>query len=139
MSIRHKHHRMLPEESTDNNTNIRWIHVADASLRIEAILSGQAVLADTQTVAVQPPSTASPPDYYYTVVPVPHTVVVIKHDSAISIRPRSESRTRRAGRISRQFMEKYFTNDPEEDDCKCCASLFSLHRSPRFIGTPVLC
>ena len=134
-------HYMLSNESTDNH--ISWIHVANASLRIEAVLSGQAVLAEniTQTMAVQPPSTGGGYDpVYAAITPIPHTVVVIKHGPATRLHVRGECRTRRAGRISRQFMEKYLTRDTEEDDCICCASLFGRHNQPpRFIGTPVLC
>ena len=112
---------------------MRWIHVADASLRIEAILSGQAVALPTsdltRIVAVQPPSallsktdppsptsggqTAFLPPPLAFITPIPHTVVVLRsephpqHASRTRWWCASENRSRRLGRLSRQLMAKH--------------------------------
>ena len=119
---------------------IKWIHVADASLRIEAILSGQAIAAGpvalptsdlTRIVTIQPPGTAlsrsnDPPPSF--IMPIPHTVVVLRHGLLPKpgcSRSSSENRSRRLGRLSRQMMVKYLYTAPavsDEEDCcpSCC-------------------
>ena len=162
----------------DNNTSIEWIHVADASLRIEAIISGQAVIMTnyqdttdnsnmtathlTQTVAVQPPPSPGLRVHdNQTIIPIPHTVVVIKQNPPRSPSLRStaaagtkcnnrpESRSRRVGRLSRQFIGGRCTqmSDEEEESSLCpytmnvltsCCGLYS-QPSPMRVGQPVLC
>ena len=117
---------------------MRWIHVADASLRIEAILSGQAVALPTsdltRIVAVQPPSallsateppsptsgqTAFLPPPLAFITPIPHTVVVLRSEPHPQHAGRtrwwcaSENRSRRLGRLSRQLMARHlFSHNP---------------------------
>jgi len=129
---------------------MKWIHVADASLRIEAILSGQAFPAGqvalptsdlTRIVAIQPPSSANPsapssptPSF---IIPIPHTVVVLRHELLPQAsRKASENRSRRLGRLSRQLMAKYLYHAPavsnEEDCCPvCCSGQWFFAPAPR--------
>jgi hypothetical protein len=129
---------------------MKWIHVADASLRIEAILSGQAFPASqvalptsdlTRIVAIQPPSSANPsapssptPSF---IIPIPHTVVVLRHELLPQAsRKASENRSRRLGRLSRQLMAKYLYHPPaisgEEDCCPvCCSGQWFFAPAPR--------
>ena len=123
---------------TTHTGPIKWIHVADASLRIEAILSGQAIAASpvalptsdlTRIVTVQPPRAVSlsaysdhPPSF---IMPIPHTVVVLRH----GLLPKHggshsspESRSRRLGRLSRQMMAKYLLAPAASGDEDCCPS-----------------
>ena len=125
----------LPDTANDNSnsaTTIKWIHLTDASMRIEAIISGQAIMTNqhippmsniTQTVAVQPPSTpgiTTLDDYHIT--PLPHTIVVIKHSTSASYRSTQERRSRRAGRLSRKFISNYIAHLPDDNDDECCAT-----------------
>jgi hypothetical protein len=138
-----------------NNTPIKWIHLTDSSMRIEAIISGQAIMTNqpippmsnlTQTVAIQPKSlnaNLTACNEYYITSPLPHTIVVIKHiTSSSSSRYKQEKRSRRAGRLSRRFISDYITHLPDDDEC-CTACPISLicccFRSTHGANQPVMC
>jgi hypothetical protein len=117
---------------------IKWIHVADASLRIEAIIIGQAVVHPaenfTQTVAVQPASAVCTALSDPTIIPIPHSIVVIKQETSSQRnefgRQRRENRSHRAGRLSRQIIIGNGTRQTGQhdhgiyslDNCCCCQS-----------------
>jgi hypothetical protein len=137
------------------NPPIKWIHLTDSSMRIEAIISGQAIMTNqpipsmsnlTQTVAIQPKSFNAPLttcNEYYITSPLPHTIVVIKHiASTSSSHLKQENRSRRAGRLSQRFISDYIANLP--DDCECCTACpISLiccgFRSTHGANQPVMC
>ena len=134
---------LFADRDTQRQHSIKWIHTINAPplpMRIEAVLSGQRVAASptsnlTHIVAVQPvaDSGAAQPSY---LTPKIHDVVVDR---------KPETRTRRMGRLSRQFMVKYLYRSPEirADDrapytssaCPVCCGLDS-HCS-WFFSTPV--
>ncbi len=95
---------------------IEWSAVSDASMRIDAIISGQAV--------VLAPSANQSTTCAEGLTPIPHTVVVIKHAFKANSR---ETRAHRAGRISRQFIT---IGDPEEGDNGCCSIFTGLCATP---------
>jgi hypothetical protein len=128
--------QMLYEKSVSRT--VEWSHVSDASTRIEAIISGHAVVvATSDQVTVQPETSKSPPtSVCLNVTPIPHIVVVIKGISTQIRRP--EKRSRRVGRISRQFVA------PDESDCCslltfCCTSTCCTHRKQSSLGPLVMC
>ncbi len=94
--------RKLTDQSTDDP--VEWKAAAHPSLRIEAILSGQAIIT-CEREEVQPCQQHHTSFAQHRVAPFPHTVVVIKQ----RIRRKPEKRARRVGRISRQFIQ--------HDDC----------------------
>lgn len=115
----------------NSSTTIKWIHLTDSSMRIEAIISGQAIMTNqqipsmsnlTQTVAVQPPSSGSIVIDEYHITPLPHTIVVIKQVPLASHRYTQERRSRRAGRLSRKFISNYIAHLPDDDECCCCCA-----------------
>ena len=137
------------------NTPIEWIHLTDSSMRIEAIISGQAIMTNqpippmsnlTQTVAIQPKSlnaNLTTCNEYYITSPLPHTIVVIKHiTSSSSSDYRQEKRSRRAGRLSRRFISDYITRLPDDDECctSCPINLICCgFRSTHDANQPVMC
>ena len=95
---------------------VEWRGTTHPSMRIEAILSGQA-LAVAPGEHVQPYSKQTPLTHSH-MAPFPHTVVVIKQRP----RRRPEKRSRRVGRISRQFIVTsgaFDTDESEEPVCEC--------------------
>lgn len=101
---------------------VEWSTVSDASTRIDAIISGQAVVLAPS--AIQTTTCAAG----LILTPIPHTVVVIKHIPSHAFRKNSrETRAYRAGRISRQFIT---TGDPEEGDNGCCSIFTGLCATP---------
>jgi hypothetical protein len=161
--------------SVDQGSSIKWIHVADASLRIEAIISGQAIAAGggepiiipttnifqpTQTTMVQPPDAQNSRKGEKVaateafIIPVPHTVVVIRQERASSpFRPESNessSGTRRIGRLSQQFFRRTrrsISLSPPRGQLEryhdCCPTLRVLTEccglAPHPVGQPVMC
>ena len=162
--------------SIDQSSSIKWIHVADASLRIEAIISGQAIAAGggepiimptttdmilqpTQTTMVQPPDTqnsrkggrVAATEAF--IIPIPHTVVVIRQETASSpFRPEpNESKdNRRIGILSQQFLRltrRSISLSPPrgrlESYHDCCPTLRVLTEccglAPHPVGHPVMC
>ena len=119
---------MLNEKSD----TMEWLKVSDAGMRIEAVISGQAVVIATgEPVPVQPVSMRIPVSHS-NFTPIPHTVVVLKrHQSARKHCP--EKRARRVGRISRQFMN----TDDEESDC-CTLWCWRGHRSASVNTGPLI-
>jgi hypothetical protein len=129
-----------PDQSTTTTPPpaIKWIHVADASLRIEAIISGQAVVHPaenfTQTVAVQPASDMCTALSDPAIIPIPHSIVVIKQETSYTTpqrnefsRQKRENRSHRAGRLSRQIISGNRTRQHNHqfyslDNCCCCQS-----------------
>jgi hypothetical protein len=126
--------QMLYDKSVSHT--VEWAHVSDASTRIEAIISGHAVVvATSEQVAVQP-ETSSSTSFYLNVTPIPYTVVVVKRISKQTRRP--EKRSRRVGRISRQCVA------PDESDwcsllTSCCTSTCCTHRKQSSSGPLVMC
>ena len=133
----------LSNSSDQSNTTtpppaFKWIHVADASLRIEAIISGQAVVypaeSFTQTVAVQPASAVHTALSDPAIIPVPHSIVVIKQETSYTTpqrnefgRQKRENRSHRAGRLSRQIISGNRARQHDHriyslDNCCCCQS-----------------
>jgi hypothetical protein len=121
--------QMLYDKSVSHT--VEWAHVSDASTRIEAIISGYAVVvATSEQVAVQP-ETSSSTSFCLNVTPIPYTVVVVKRISKQTRRP--EKRSRRVGRISRQCVA------PDCCSlltfcCTCCT-----HRKQSSLGPLVMC
>jgi hypothetical protein len=169
-------------DSGSSNGSIKWIHVADASMRIEAILSGQAVaVCDqgcqtatimstdslTRIIAVQPASDRRGAGSSFVcdqammrVVPVPHTVVVIKNDAPSSSRhpKRHENRSRRIGRLLWQYIiarrntgpspERWYGDQADGRQSICtlpesCCCLFPCCKAPPAaavrVGQPIMC
>lgn len=109
---------LFAHRGTPGHTHaIKWIHSVDAmppsSMRIEVVLSSSHEASPTsdltQLTAVQPfpECRVVPPSY---IVPSPHGVVMVK---PVASHGKPEGRTRRLGRLSRQFMAKYLYRPPE--------------------------
>lgn len=122
---------------TDNCSThtMEWLHISDAAIRIEAILSGQAIIipldglshvyAPTHTVAVQPKA-AETAFHHHRVIPLPHTVIFVKH----TFKYRRESRSKRVVRITQEMIVYSFdklTGAFNDEDGWC-----SLHRRTRW-------
>jgi len=123
-------HRLdLFQRLNDKPHAVEWFKVSDAAMRIEAILSGQAVVvAAGEPIAVQPTS-IHVPETHSNITPIPHTVVVLKHLRTRKSHP--EKRARRVGRISRQYMMTSFDDTDESNDC--CAFFVSMCSPPRWL------
>ena len=146
-----------PTDDRHINTTIKWIHLTDSSMRIEAIISGQAVMTNqhvpsmsnlTQSIAVQPASSSGPAVLdEYCITPLPHTIVVIKHIKSPSSNYTNERRSRRAGRLSRKFISNYIAHLPDDDECcvacptsigfMCCR--YRSNSPTRVESRPIMC
>jgi hypothetical protein len=105
---------------------IEWSTVSDATMRIEAVLSGQAIVTG-EPIAIQPSSPTAPACLYSNLTPIPHTIVVIKTHRRVA-----ENRACRVGRISRQYL-------PDDSDaCDCIPSCWR-RRKPVLEGPLITC
>jgi hypothetical protein len=112
---------------SDPSRAMEWVRVSDASMRIEAILSGQAVIVATSEPSAAQPVAARVAETASYLTPIPHTVVVVRQRPFT--RRRTESRARRVGRISRQFIVT--TGDEDDEPSGRCCTIFSSMYSPK--------